>query len=86
MIIGDATPATEETPAQLFERLERERRASNPPAQFKLPDVPPLAAAVVPALVVGLVDRQKHPIVWWLFGTFPLGLAIQRAISQRRIL
>lgn len=40
-----------------------------------VPYVPPLARMVMPGIVVGLVDRKKHPIVWWVLGAVPLGLA-----------
>jgi hypothetical protein len=30
---------------------------------------------VLPAIVVSIVDRQKHPVMWWLFGAVPVALA-----------
>ncbi len=48
-------------------------------------DLPPLAQAIFPAAVVGLVSRQKHPIVWWLFGVIPLAGAGAQMIIKRRV-
>lgn len=74
MILGAEPPQL--PPAEL------ERRKAE---LLKLPDVPPLAQAIFPAAIVGLVDRQKHPIVWWVFGAIPLTGAAAAAIIKRRL-
>lgn len=80
MILGLAAP---EQPT--FDELERQRREAKAAELLKLPDIPPLAQAIFPAAVVGLVDRQKHPIVWWVFGVFPLAGAGAAMIIKRRV-
>jgi len=55
------------------------------PPSSSFPDVPPLAQAIFPAAVVGLVSRKKHPIVWWLFGMIPLAGAGASMIIKRRV-
>jgi hypothetical protein len=70
----------------LGDELEAEPGPAAPPASSSgFPDVPPLAHAIFPAAIVGLVDRQKHPIVWWLFGVIPLAGAGAQMVIKRRV-
>lgn len=39
-----------------------------------------VAAAVVPGFIMGLVNRNRHPIVWWGLGVLPLALATTRVV------
>jgi len=51
----------------------------------ELEQTPPAAKMVLPAAVLALVSRQKHPIVWWLFGVIPLASAAAQALTERRL-
>lgn len=72
-------------PQPTFEDLERQRREAKAVELLKIPDVPPLAQAIFPAAVIGLVDRKKHPIIWWVFGVAPLTGAAASAVIKRRL-
>lgn len=76
MMLGAAQPTWTELEAQ---------RKPAAGGGLQIPDVPPLAQAIFPAAVVGLVDRKKHPIVWWLFGVIPLAGAGASMIIKRRV-
>lgn len=47
--------------------------------------IPPAARMVLPAAILALVSRQKHPVVWWLFGVLPMASAVAQAISEHRL-
>jgi hypothetical protein len=51
----------------------------------ELEQTPPAAKMVLPAAVLALVSRQKHPIVWWVFGVIPLASAAAQAIREQRL-
>jgi hypothetical protein len=51
----------------------------------QLEQTPPAAKMVLPAAVMALVSRQKHPIVWWVFGVFPMASAVAQAITEGRL-
>ena len=44
----------------------------------------PLARFVIPAAVLLMVDRERHPIVWTLFGAIPAGFAVVNLIARRK--
>ncbi len=51
----------------------------------QLEQTPPAARMVLPAAILALVSRKKHPIIWWGFGVFPLAAAVSSAISEGRL-
>ncbi len=51
----------------------------------ELEQAPPAARMVLPAAVLGLVRRKKHPIVWWVFGVLPMSFAVAQAIREGRL-
>jgi len=51
----------------------------------QLEQTPPAARMVLPGAILALVSRHKHPIVWWLFGVFPMATAVAQAITEKRL-
>ena len=70
MLTLGADPAAAPTPA---------------PAPSSLANIPPAAQMILPGAVVALVDRKRHPIVFWLFGVIPLTGGVASAIIKRRL-
>jgi hypothetical protein len=56
-----------------------------PAAPSSLANIPPAAQMILPGAVVALVDRKKHPIVFWVFGVIPLTGGVATAIIKRRL-
>lgn len=51
----------------------------------QLEQTPPAAKMVLPGAILALVSRQKHPIVWWLFGVLPMASAVSQAFTEKRL-
>ena len=44
-------------------------------------DSTPLGMVINGAVVLG-VNRNRHPVIWWLFGAVPLAMRTYRAVSK----
>ncbi len=97
MLLG-AEPTAPAGPPVDFIAWEKEQEAKKKAGVFgdilpgdwqqqlaRIPDVPPLARAVLPLAVVFLVQRKDHPIIWWVLGMGPLAWAAKDAIIQQRL-
>jgi hypothetical protein len=73
MVIG-------EDPQALFRQLQSQM-PQGAGIQLPKPSIGgSVAAAILPGAVVGLVDRHRHPIVWWVFGIIPLAWSGSRLV------
>lgn len=71
MVLGDAEPL----------QLSTVNAAAKAAADVLKPTVGgSIAGAILPGAVVGLVDRQRHPFIWWAFGIIPLAWAGSRLV------
>jgi hypothetical protein len=61
-------------------------KSSTSSALASLDNISPAAQMVLPGAVCALVNRKKHPIIFWGFGVLPLAGAVATAIKNKRFL